>query len=179
MIDWVIDGVMEVRDASIFNKMHDAKPEFHHQLFKCERRSYYGAKDIQVLDERRAVANVGWLRRLVFMSLSSLCRPSLDNKSSLADIDISKVYTGGVLRIKAGPAFSEFDIWQPHEADALGKHLSLYIVEPNSFDLFCHKRNNLCYGYFLKRLNQGHATKAVKRPSVIIKVSYIRLTEEL
>ena len=59
MIDWAIDGVIEVQDAGVFNKMHDAKTEFHYQLFRSEHRSYYGAQDLQIWDERRNVANVG------------------------------------------------------------------------------------------------------------------------
>lgn len=57
--------------------------------------------------------------------------------------------------------------------------MSLYIVEASSFDLFLNKRYNLCYGYFLKQLKQRHAIKAVKHPSIIKKVDYKGLVEEL
>ena len=44
-------------------------------------------------------------------------------------------------------------------------NMSLYIVEASSFDLFLHNRYNLCYGYFLKQLQQRHSIKAVKAPT--------------
>ena len=37
-IDWAIDGSMEVQDAVVFNKMHDAKADFHYHLFKSEHK---------------------------------------------------------------------------------------------------------------------------------------------
>jgi len=37
----------------------------------------------------------------------------------------------------------------------------------------------LCYGYFLKQLKQSHAIRAAKHPSIIKKVSYKDLVEEL
>ncbi|MFM7980819.1 MAG: hypothetical protein ACKPKO_16030, partial [Candidatus Fonsibacter sp.] len=63
--------------------------------------------------------------------------------------------------------------------------MSLYIVEANTFDLFFNKIYNLCYGYFLKRMQQRQVItyvneiKAVKHPSIIKNVSYISLVEEL
>ena len=57
--------------------------------------------------------------------------------------------------------------------------MSLYIVEASSFDLFFNQRYNLCYGYFLKQLKQRHAIRAAKHPSIINKVSYTNLVEEL
>ena len=64
MIDWAIDGMMEVEDAGVFNILQDAMTEFHYQLFKSEHKSYYGEQDLEILDECRTVANVGWLRKL-------------------------------------------------------------------------------------------------------------------
>ncbi|MFM7982747.1 MAG: hypothetical protein ACKPKO_25835 [Candidatus Fonsibacter sp.] len=57
--------------------------------------------------------------------------------------------------------------------------MSLYIVEASSFDLFFNKKYNLCYDYFLKRMKNCHEIKTVKHPSIIKKVSYISLVEEL
>ena len=51
MIDWAIDGMMEVEDAGVFNRLHDATTEFHYQLFKSEHRSYYKPQDIEILNE--------------------------------------------------------------------------------------------------------------------------------
>ena len=45
MIDWAINGAMEVQDAGVCNKMHDASAEFHYHLFRCKHKSYYGAQD--------------------------------------------------------------------------------------------------------------------------------------
>ncbi|MFM7981710.1 MAG: hypothetical protein ACKPKO_20565, partial [Candidatus Fonsibacter sp.] len=65
MIDWAIDGMMDVQDSGVFNRLRDAKTEFHYQLFKSEHRSYYNGQNIGILYERRTAANVGWLHRLV------------------------------------------------------------------------------------------------------------------
>ena len=35
---------MEVSDAGVFNRMHDAKTEFNYQLFKAEHKSFYDDK---------------------------------------------------------------------------------------------------------------------------------------
>ncbi|MFM7979109.1 MAG: hypothetical protein ACKPKO_07310, partial [Candidatus Fonsibacter sp.] len=75
MIDWAIDGVMEAQDAGVFNILQDAKTEFHDQLFTSEHRSYYNAQDVEILDERRTAANVGWLHGLVGTSPSKKRRP--------------------------------------------------------------------------------------------------------
>ena len=82
--------MMEAQDTGVFNRLQDAKTEFHYQLFKSDHRSYYNAPDIEFLDERRAAANVGWLHSLVGVSLSNKHRPPSIPKSSLAEIDISK-----------------------------------------------------------------------------------------
>ncbi|MFM7980563.1 MAG: hypothetical protein ACKPKO_14720, partial [Candidatus Fonsibacter sp.] len=56
---------MEAQGSGVFNRLQDAKTEFHHQLFKSEHRNYYNPQDIEILDECRTVANVGGLHRLV------------------------------------------------------------------------------------------------------------------
>ena len=89
MIDWAIDGMMEVEDAGVFNRFQDAKTEFHYQLFRSKHRSYYSAQDIEILDECRTAANVGWLHRLVGVSPSKGHKPPVINRSSLVEIDIS------------------------------------------------------------------------------------------
>ena len=179
MIDWAIDGMMEVEDAGVFNRLQDAKTEFHYQLFRSEHRSYYNAQDIEILDECRTAANVGWLHKLEGVSPSRRHKPPVIYRSSLAEIDISKAYTGAFMRIRAIPVFNEFDTWQAYKQEEPIKNMSLYIVEANSFDLFFNKRYNLCYGYFLKQLKQVHTIKAVKHPSIIKKVRYKDLVEEL
>ena len=112
MIDWAIDGMMEVHDAGVFNRLQDAKTEFNYQLFRSEHRSYYNAQDIEILDECRTAANVGWLHRLVGTCANNKKRPPTIPRKSLAEIDISKAYTGAFIRIKSIPVFNEFDTWQ-------------------------------------------------------------------
>ena len=66
MIDLAIAGMMEAQGAAVFNRMHDAKMESHYQLFKAERRSFYNSQDLEIQDECRTVANVGWLNTLKY-----------------------------------------------------------------------------------------------------------------
>ena len=156
MLDRAIDGMMEVDDAGVFNRLQDAKTEFHYQLFRSEHKRYYSAQDIDILDECRTAANVGWLQSLVGVSLSKKHRPPVIQRSSLAEIDISKACTGAFMKIKATPVFNEFDTWQAYKTEEPINNMSLYIVEANSFGLFFNKKYNLCYGYFLKLLRQRH-----------------------
>ena len=67
-------------------------------------------------------------------------------KADLAEIDVSKAYTGAFMRIRAIPVFNECDLWQrPSETEPM-RNLSLYLVEVQEFDLLFNKRYNLCYG---------------------------------
>ena len=49
------------------------------------------------------------------VSLSKKHRPPVIKISSLAEIDISKAYTGAFMKIKATPVFKEFDAWQAYK----------------------------------------------------------------
>ncbi|MFM7983749.1 MAG: hypothetical protein ACKPKO_30940, partial [Candidatus Fonsibacter sp.] len=109
MIDWATDGMMEVQDSGVFNRLQDAKTKSHYQLFKSEHRSYYNAQDIEILEECKTAANVGWLHGIVGTIPSKKNRPPTIPKSNLADIDMSKAYTGAFMRIKSIPVFNEFD----------------------------------------------------------------------
>ena len=133
---------MEVSDAGVFNRMHDAKTEFHYQLFKGEHKSFYDEQDLEILDECRTMANVGWLKSLMGRVTSPKQPPQTISKSSLVEIDISKAYTGAFMRIKAVPVFNEFDTWEPYAGHSHGelKKLSLYVVEASEFDLFFNKQ---------------------------------------
>ena len=91
LIDWAIDGCMEVSDAGVFNRMHDAKTEFHYQLFKGEHKSFYDDQDLEILDECRTIANVGWLKSLTGRMTNSKHRPHTISRSSLVEIDISRL----------------------------------------------------------------------------------------
>ena len=44
--------------------MRDAKTEFHYQLFQAEHKSFDDDQDLEILDECRTTANVGWLKSL-------------------------------------------------------------------------------------------------------------------
>jgi hypothetical protein len=130
MIDWAIDGMMEVQDAAVFNRMHDAKTEFHYQLFRAEHRSFYSPQDLEILDECRTVANVGWLNTLKYNPVRGRNRLYMPiRKADLAEIDVSKAYTGAFMRIRAIPVFNEFDLWQRHSEGEALRNLSLYLVE--------------------------------------------------
>ncbi|MFM7983331.1 MAG: hypothetical protein ACKPKO_28815, partial [Candidatus Fonsibacter sp.] len=78
------------------NTLQDAKTEFHYQHFKSDHKSYYNAEDIEILDERKTAANVGWLHGLVGTSPSKKHCPPTIPKSNLAEIDASKAYTGAL-----------------------------------------------------------------------------------
>jgi hypothetical protein len=179
MIDYAIDGMMEVEDAGVFNRMHDAKLDFYHQLFRAEHRSFYSPQDLKILDDCRTVANVGWIKSLRAQRISRYDPQFMLRERDLAEIDITKAFTGAFMRITAVPVFNEFDLWQPYlEGEAL-RNLSLYIVESSEFDLFFNQRHNLVYGHFLKQLPKKPLIKAVKHPSMIKKVNYRALVEEL
>ena len=75
--------------------------------------------------------------------------------------------------------FNEFDIWQPYQNKERITSLSQYLVEADSFDLFFNKRYNLCYGYFLLQLEKRPIIRAAKHPSIIKKVRYKHLVEQL
>ncbi|MFM7984491.1 MAG: hypothetical protein ACKPKO_34715, partial [Candidatus Fonsibacter sp.] len=124
-------------------------------------------QDIEILDECRTAANVGWLHRLVGTCPNNKKKPPTIPRSNLAEIDISKAYTGTgtFMRIKSIPVFKEFDTWQACKPEEPIKNMSLYIVEASSFYLVFNKKYNLCYGYFLKQMKNCHEIKAVKHPS--------------
>ena len=126
------------------------------------------------------IANVGWLKSL---TTTHHCKKGYRHtitvsKGSLVEIDISKAYTGALMRIRAAPVFNEFDVWQPYEGQAIRK-LSLYLVEAPEFDLFFNKQLTLVSGCFLKQLPTLPTIRAVEHPSVVKKVDYARLVTEL
>ena len=61
--------------------------ELHYKLFKSEHKSYDDAQDLAILDECGTVANVGWLRSIMGLSLSKKSRPPTVHKRSLGEID--------------------------------------------------------------------------------------------
>ena len=144
LIDYAIDGMIQVDKADVFNRLQDAKDDLYAKLFRGDHRSYYTNNDVAILDECRTVANVGYLSKLEGISKSIRCRAPTIPKTSLAEIDISKAFTGAFIRINEIPIFNEFDVWAPYPKGEKLKDLSLYLVEANSFDMFLNKRFNLC-----------------------------------
>ena len=190
MIDYAIDGLMEIHDADTYNRMADAKMDFHYQLFRNEHKSYYTKQDLEILNECRTTANVGWTQELPKgkVILPTQYTRKAFRKKDLTEIDQNKAFTAAFMKIKAVPVFNEFDIWVPYTDAQPLKNLSLYLVEAKELDLFFNKRYCLCYGLFLKQLISGNSTgkipdniriHAAKHPSVVRKVSYRQMVEEL
>ena len=125
LVDYQLEGSTAVQAACAFNRMHDARADFHYQLFKAEHRSYYSQQDAQVLSECRTTANVGFLRRLVEVCRNRSCRAPPISRGSIAEIDIAKAYAGAFMRIQFVPVFNEFDIWKPYDVQEPIRNSSL------------------------------------------------------
>jgi hypothetical protein len=163
-----IDGLIEIDTAEKYNKTNAAMSHFGAQLFKQEHKSYYNQQDIDILDEYRTIANIGWLKKT-------------KTPKKLVEIDVSKAYTAAFMQIKRVPVFNEFDIWKPYRGEPL-KSLNLYIVRVKKeakHHMFLNKRHNLCYGQFLRDIVKEVDILAVKQPSFIKKVDYRQIVEEL
>ena len=67
------------------------------------------------------MANVGWLNTLKYNPVRGRNRLYMPlRKADLAEIDASKADTGAFMRIRAIPAFNDFDLCQRHsEGEAL------------------------------------------------------------
>ena len=107
---------------------------------------------------------MGWLHKLVGTCPNNKKKPATIPRSSLAEIDISKAYTGAFRRIRSTPVFNEFDTWQSYKPEEPIKNMILYIVEASFFDLFSNKKYNLCYGYFLKQMKNYPEIKGREAP---------------
>ena len=180
MIDYAIDGMMEIQDATTYNRMADAKMDFHYQLFRGDHKSYYNPQDLEILNECRTTANVGWLKELPQGRVVLPKQPTRKAffRGDLAEIDLNKAYTAAFMKIKLVPVFNEFDIWEPYTANQPLKDLSLYLVETKELDLFFNKRYCLSYGIFLKQMGKPQI-HAVKHPSVVKKANYRQMVDEL
>ena len=116
--------------------MHVAKTDVHFQLFKAEHRSFYSPQGLAILDECRTVANVGWIRSRQAQARSRYHPYGFVSRRDLAEIDISNVFAGAFMRIKAVPIFNEFDLWQPYIHGEPIRGLGLYLVESSACSLF-------------------------------------------
>ena len=111
--------------------------KFQASIFKSEHKSNYSKQDVDILDEFRAVANVGHMRQV-------------NEKNDLIKLDITKAYTAAFAKIKNVPVFNEFDLFKPYKGEELSDYC-LYIVKATKQTMFFNKRYKLCYGLFLKK----------------------------
>ena len=132
-----IDGTVEVCQEDTYNRMNEAMTVFNNRLFRQEHKSFYTQEDVDIMDEYRTFANVGWLR----------AKPN--SLTDLVEIDESKAYTAAFSRITQIPVFNEFDNFRAYQGESIDD-LTLYVVRAEKHDLFFNRRYNLCYGMFIK-----------------------------
>ena len=187
-----IDGTVEVAQEDTYNRMNEAMTAFNNRLFRLEHKSFYTQEDVDILDEYRTFANVGWLR------------PRPKGLRDLVEIDRNKAFTAAFSEITQIPIFNEFDNFRAYQGEAI-EDLTLYVVRAEKHDLFFNRRYNLSYGIFIKLFtggqlltgqrpasedahSMGNSTfketdniriMACKRPSFIKKVDYRQIAEEL
>ena len=174
-----IDGMILVNQEDVFNRTNEAMVDFQNQLLKKDHRSYYSKQDIDILDEYRTVANVGMLVDIDAQN-RKLGKKQLDKYikiSELIELDMSKAYTAAFMKIQHIPIFNEFDIWKKYDQEPI-RPLSLYQVERKDGNLFYNKNISLVYGRFLKSADMENIV-AVKVPSMVRKVSYKKMINEL
>ncbi|MFM7983108.1 MAG: hypothetical protein ACKPKO_27690, partial [Candidatus Fonsibacter sp.] len=116
--------------------------------------------------------------RLVGTCPNNKKKPATIPRSSLAEIDISKAYTGAFIRIKSIPVFNEFDTWQAYKAGGSHQeHEPIYSGGKLLRPLLQQEIQPV-----LRLLSEADEKlpriKAVKHPSIIKKVSYKGLIEE-
>ena len=131
----VIDGTVEVVQEDTYNRMNEAMTVFNNRPFRQEHKSSYTQEDVDILDEYRTFANVGWLR------------PKPKSLKDLVEIDRNKAFTAAFSRITHIGVFNEFDNFRTYQGEAI-EDLTLYVVRAEKYDLFFNRRYNLCYGFF-------------------------------
>ena len=119
-----------------------------------DHKSYYNKEDMDILNEHRTTANVGYMK-------------NLKTTPGLVELDVYQGFT----QIRRVPVSNEFDVWRPYAGQPMGP-LSLYKVEGGAGSpLFFNKTTNLVYGQFLKDFPDARIL-AVKKPSFIRKARY-------
>ena len=161
-----MDGFICVDQEIIYNKMNNAMISTQNRIFKYDHKSYYTEIDIDIFDEYRTIPNV-------YMFDSKLKFKS----SELVEIDVTRAYTAAFIKIDRIPIFNEFDCFTCYTDQEI-EELNLYIIESTTFNIFCNKRFNLCYGRFIDKLSNIKII-AFKRPSFIKKVDYKQIIDEL
>ena len=69
--------------------MNQAMSEFRNRLFKAEHKSYYTQQDMDILDQYRTVANVGWLRQARPRAQTARQSVGAPAQDELVEIDVS------------------------------------------------------------------------------------------
>jgi hypothetical protein len=103
-----IDGLVYVTDVNCYNRCDEAMAHCNNQIFRMDHKSYYNKQDMDILNEYRTIANVGFLHKV-------------QNAIGLVEIDLSKAYTKAFMRIKAVPVFNEFDVFRPYREGATSR----------------------------------------------------------
>jgi len=139
--------------------------QYNKSLFEKEHKSYYTEQDIDVSDEYRTVVNVGKILEI--------------DDNDMVEIDVSKAFTKAFSNITKIPIFNEFDNFIPYDNSKFQDY-NLYIVEVDELTLLFNKKFNLCYGYFLKKLDLTNLKiVAYKQPSFIKDVNYTTIINDL
>jgi len=125
--------------------MNEAMTTFNNRLFRQEHKSFYTQEDVDILDEYRTFANVGWLR----------AKPK--GLKDLVEIDRNKAFTAAFSEITQVPVFNEFDNFRSYQGEPI-EDLTLYVVRAEKYDLFFNRRYNLSYGIFIKLLTKNDHT---------------------
>jgi hypothetical protein len=102
LVTTILDGNVSIENEQTYNRMNEAMTLVHNHIFKISYKSYYSNQDIDMLDEYRTRANIGFFHR----------QP--DN-IPLIEIDRTKAYSWALQNITVVPAFNVFDIWKPYD----------------------------------------------------------------
>ena len=156
-----IDGYLTLDNQTTFNNNRLAFNTFYKKVFDKRHISFYSDEDIPILNELKTIAMLGKFEE--------------PTNEELLEIDICKAYSSAFSKIKCIPKFTEFDIWQSYNNQAIEDY-NLYIVQSNNF--FFTKKYNLVYGIFLRKFDDIIITH-VKKPSFIYNVDYKSIMTEL
>ena len=164
------DVVVNTEDK--YNRLVNAMFAFNKAIFSENHKSKYDDIDISILNECRTKVPMGYLHKH-------------DKLKELVEIDRTKAFTWAFKQIKRIPKFNEFDIWKPmtDEIDIYKlSSLTLYMVEVYEGNMFFHKKINLIYGKFLRKMvENGVKLKIIcyKQPCYLHKVDYSKFVNDL
>ena len=182
LIKGSIDGSIALDDEATFNRMNTAMFEFNKAMFNPIHKSFYNEIDMEIYHEAKTIVPIGLLYR----------KDSIPE--NIFEADITKAFTGACMKFDEVPVFNQFDIWQKYTDNNDFTKMSdytLYFVEDTYYPLILskkarnsrlmfNKKYNLCYGYFLKRLDTTNLKVLYyKSPSQVHKVNYKEIINEL